>query len=56
MSDGSIWPYSATRRGQRGKFHCLQEGNQFAGVGFMYREFIQRHIEYDLVVEQNKLT
>ena len=41
--------------GQRREFHRLQKGDQLARVGFVHREFIERHLQLDLVVEQHQL-
>ena len=41
--------------GQGGKFHRLQERDQLARVGLVHREFVERHVELDLVVEQHQL-
>jgi hypothetical protein len=41
---------------QRGKFHRFKEGDQLARIGLVHREFVQRHVERDLVVEQHQLS
>src|SRR5450631_3979938 len=41
--------------GQGGKFHRLQKRDQLACVGLVHREFVERHVELDLVVEQHQL-
>ncbi len=41
--------------GEGGKLHCLQERDQLARVRLLHRELVERHIEFDLVVEQHQL-
>ena len=41
--------------GQGGEFHRLQERDQLARIGLVHREFVERHVELDLVVEQHQL-
>jgi len=41
--------------GQGGKFHRLQKRNQLACIWLVHREFVERHVELDLVVEQHQL-
>ncbi len=41
--------------GEAGKFHRLQKRDQLARIGLLHREFVERHVQLDLVVEQHQL-
>ena len=41
--------------GEGGKLHRLQERNQLARIRFVHRELIERHVQFDLIVEQHQL-
>ena len=41
--------------GEGGELHRLEERDQFARIGLVHREVVERHVELDLVVEQHQL-
>ena len=43
----------APRQGR--ELHRLQKSDQFAGVGLVHREIVQRDLQLDLVIEQHQL-